>query len=67
MLSPDLAGVVRELFAGDRGLLATDESVETCNKLFAEVGIPRTREYRHAYRDWIIRTPQLSDSIGNEE
>jgi hypothetical protein len=40
MSSLDLAEIVQALFAGDRGLLAMDESVETCNKRFAEVRIP---------------------------
>jgi fructose-bisphosphate aldolase class I len=64
MSSPDLSGVVHALFAGDRGLLAMDESIETCNKRFAEVGIPQTQENRQAYRDWIIRTPKMCDAIG---
>jgi fructose-bisphosphate aldolase, class I len=44
MSSVDLAGIVQALVAGDRGLLAMDESVETCNKRFAEVGIAPTLE-----------------------
>ncbi|MDT7810383.1 MAG: fructose-bisphosphate aldolase, class [Acidobacteriaceae bacterium] len=64
MSSVDLAGIVQALFAGDRGLLAMDESVETCNKRFAEVGIAPTLENRPAYRDWIIRTPKLNEAIG---
>lgn len=64
MSASDLARVVQELFANDRGLLAMDESVETCNRRFSEVDIPQTKENRHAYRDWIIRTPKLSESIG---
>jgi fructose-bisphosphate aldolase class 1 len=32
MSSLDLAEIVQALFAGDRGLLAMDESVKTCNK-----------------------------------
>jgi fructose-bisphosphate aldolase class 1 len=64
MSSLDLAEIVQALFAGDRGLLAMDESVETCNKRFAEVGIAPTPENRHAYRDWIIRTPRLNEAIG---
>jgi fructose-bisphosphate aldolase class I len=60
----DLRETVKTLFAGDRGLLAMDESTSTCNKRFAETGIPQTGEFRHAYRDWIIKTPKLGDSIG---
>jgi hypothetical protein len=61
MQSLDLAEIVQALFAGDRGLLAMDENVEICNKKFAEVGIEPTLENRHAYRDWIIRTPKLAE------
>src|ERR1700743_207903 len=64
MSSVDLPGIVQALFADDRGLLAMDESVGTCNKIFAEVGIAPTLENRHAYRDWIIRTPKLNEAIG---
>ena len=64
MSSVDLAGIVQALFADDRGLLAMDESVGTCNKRFAEVGIAPTLENRHAYRDWITNTPKLNEAIG---
>ena len=64
MSSLDLAEIVQTPFAGDRDHPAMVESVEICNKRFAEVGIAPTLENRHAYRDWIIRTPQLNDSIG---
>jgi fructose-bisphosphate aldolase class I len=59
-----LQDTVQSLFANDRGLLAMDESLPTCNKRFASLGIPQTEEYRHAYRDWIITTPGLGNSIG---
>ena len=49
--------------AGDKGLLAMDESTPTCNKRFEEVGIPQTEEYRRAYRELIVTTPGLSDCI----
>jgi len=41
-----------------------DESTGTCNKRFAEVGIPQTIEYRRAYREMIVTTPGLGDCIG---
>ena len=31
------------LIADDKGLLAMDESTQTCNKRFAKWGFPRTR------------------------
>jgi fructose-bisphosphate aldolase class I len=41
----------RALVAGDKGLLAMDESNPTCNKRFAKLGIPQTVEARRAYRE----------------
>ena len=38
MSSVDLAGIVQALFADDRGLLAMDESVGTCNKRLPKLG-----------------------------
>jgi fructose-bisphosphate aldolase class I len=51
------------LLAGDKGLLAIDESISTCNKRFAELGIPQTAEARRAYRELIVTTPGLAESI----
>jgi len=51
------------LVAGDRGLLAMDESTGTCNKRFAKLGIPQTPDARRAYRDMIVTTPRLGESI----
>jgi len=60
----ELAETIEALFANDKGLLAMDESVPTCNKRFAEVGIPQTMEARRAYREMIVTTPGLGDFIG---
>jgi fructose-bisphosphate aldolase class I len=51
------------LVAGDRGLLAMDESVPTCDKRFAALGIPQTDEARRAYREMIATTPNLGRCI----
>jgi hypothetical protein len=51
------------LVAGDKGLLAMDESNPTCNKRFAKLGIPQTVEARRAYRELIVTTPGLGESI----
>jgi fructose-bisphosphate aldolase class I len=53
----------RALVAGDRGLLAMDESTPTCNKRFAALGIPQTEEARRAYRELIVTTPGLGECI----
>ena len=58
-----LIDTVRSLVAGDRGLLAMDESNPTCDKRFAKLGIPQTEEARRAYRELIVTTPSLSESI----
>src|SRR6476620_6947302 len=53
----------RALVAGDRGLLAMDESTPTCDKRFAKLGIGLTTEMRRAYRDMIVTTPNLGRCI----
>jgi fructose-bisphosphate aldolase, class I len=51
------------LVAGDKGLLAMDESTPTCNKRFAPLGIAQTPEARRQYRDMIVTTPHLAEAI----
>ena len=58
-----LTDTARTLVAADKGLLAMDESNPTCDKRFAKVGIPQTVEARRAYRELIITTPGLGESI----
>ena len=42
MNTQELTDTARTLVAGDKGLLAMDESNPTCNKRFARLGIPQT-------------------------
>ena len=58
-----LIETARTLVADDKGLLAMDESNPTCNKRFAKLGIPQTVEARRAYRELILTTPRLGESI----
>lgn len=58
-----LIGAARALIADDKGLLAMDESNPTCNKRFARLEIPQTVEARCAYRELIVTTPGLAESI----
>ena len=51
------------MVADDKGLLAMDESQPTIDKRFAALGIPRTVEARRAWRELILTTPGLSESI----
>jgi len=58
-----LTDTAKALMADSKGLLAMDESDPTCNKRFAKLGIPQTVEARRAYRELIITTPGLAESI----
>jgi fructose-bisphosphate aldolase class I len=51
------------MIADGKGLLAIDESTGTCNKRFAKWGIPQTAETRREYRELIVNTPGLDESI----
>ena len=64
MNTRSLGETAQALVVASRGLLAMDESTGTCNKRFAEVGIPQTVEFRRAYREMIVTTPGLADCIG---
>jgi len=59
-----LEETAQALVAEDKGLLAMDESNPTCNKRFAQLGIPQTVEARRAYRELIVTTPRLGECIG---
>ena len=63
-MSPqELIEMAQKLVADDKGLLAMDESNPTCNRRFAKVGIPQTEEARRAWRELIVTTPGLGESI----
>jgi fructose-bisphosphate aldolase class I len=64
MKSQTLRDTAQALVAGGKGLLAMDESLPTCNKRFASLGIPQTVEARRAYRELIVTTPGLGECIG---
>ncbi|MEO6210558.1 MAG: class I fructose-bisphosphate aldolase [Gemmatimonadaceae bacterium] len=59
----ELRTTARALVAGDKGVLAMDESTGTCNKRFASAGIPQTAEARRAYREMLVTTPELGTCI----
>ncbi len=62
-LAQSLTDTARTLVAGDKGILAMDESTPTCNKRFAALNIPQTVEARRAYRQMIVTTPGLGECI----
>ena len=63
MNTQELIDTARRMVADHKGLLAMDESNPTCNKRFAQWGIPQNEETRRAYRDMIVTTPGLGESI----
>ncbi|WP_316822625.1 class I fructose-bisphosphate aldolase [Pedobacter gandavensis] len=63
MNTQELKHLSERLMTGDKGLLAMDESTGTCNKRFKALGIPQTEEYRRKYRQLIVTTPHLEESI----
>ena len=63
MNAQKLIDTAKALVADDKGLLAMDESTPTCDKRFAKLGIPQTEEARRTYRELIVTTPGLGESI----
>ena len=63
MKGQSLSDTAQALFADDKGLLAIDESIHTCNRRFAALGISQTEEARRAYRELLITAPGLDDAI----
>jgi fructose-bisphosphate aldolase class I len=63
MNTRELIDTARALVAGDKGLLAMDESNPTCDKRFASLGIPQTVEARRAWRELLVTTPGLGECI----
>ncbi len=58
-----LVDTAKAMVANNKGILAMDESFPTCNKRFAKLGIPQTEEARRSYRELIITTQGLGESI----
>jgi len=59
----EISDTAKALVSHSKGILAMDESNPTCNKRFAALGIPRTAELRLSYREMLITTPGLCESI----
>lgn len=58
-----MIATAQALMVPGKGLLAMDESVGTCNRRLAEAGITQTEETRRRYRELLVTTPSLSESI----
>jgi fructose-bisphosphate aldolase class I len=63
MNTQELIRTAKALVADDKGILPLDEDNPTCHARFAKVGIPQTEEARRAYRELILTTPGLGESI----
>ncbi len=59
----EIIDIARKLVTDHKGLLAIDESTPTCNKRFAQFGIPQTIEARRSYREMIITTAGIGEFI----
>lgn len=63
MDSRSLEGIVRTLVTSGKGILAADESNPTIEKRFKSIDVASTEESRRAYRDMLLTTPGLEESI----
>ncbi len=59
----ELIKIAKAMVANNKGILAMDESNPTCNKRFAKLEIPQTPELRRDYREMIVSTAGLNESI----
>jgi fructose-bisphosphate aldolase class I len=58
-----LTEVAHQMVSNSRGILAADESVGTMSKRLESVGVEATEENRRSYRELLVTTPQLAESI----
>ncbi len=58
-----LESTAQKMVADGKGLIAIDESIGTCNSRFAKWNIPQTEETRRQYRNLLVTTPGLGESI----
>ncbi len=63
MRENSLQTTAKAMVADGKGLLAIDESTTTCNRRFAIRGIPQTAQAHREYRELIVNTPALNESI----
>lgn len=63
-MGENLNQVARAVIAPGKGIAALDESPNTAEKRFKEVGIPNTPENRRDYRALLVTTPGIERHIG---
>ncbi|KAA9166053.1 fructose-bisphosphate aldolase class I [Amycolatopsis acidicola] len=55
--------IARTMVSGRRGILAADESIGTMSARLEKVGVEPTAETRRVYRELLVTTPQLAESV----
>ncbi|HEY3464995.1 MAG TPA: class I fructose-bisphosphate aldolase [Amycolatopsis sp.] len=55
--------IARTMVSDRRGILAADESIGTMSARLEQVGVKASAENRRVYRELIVTTPQLAESI----
>jgi fructose-bisphosphate aldolase class I len=63
MSSLELVKTAQAMVAEGKGILAIDESSGTCQKRFDTIGVECTEESRRQYREMLLTTPGLGDSV----
>ena len=56
-----LRETARKLATPGKGILAVDESTNTCGKRLASIGVENTEENRQAYRGMLFSTERLGN------
>ena len=59
----ELQATARNLATAGKGILAVDESTNTCGKRLADIGLENTEENRQAYRGMLFTAPDLGRYI----
>jgi fructose-bisphosphate aldolase class I len=58
-----LIETVKRLVTAPKGILAIDESTNTCNKRFEKLGVPTTEEKRRDYRELLVTAADIEKYI----
>ena len=62
-LDAELRDTAARLLRPGRGVLAADESISTCEKRLASVGVSNTEENRRALRELLLSAPGLEEHL----
>ena len=60
----ELHDTAKAIVAGDKGILAADESTGTITKRFDSIGVESTEENRRFYRQLLFTAPEMEEFIG---